>query len=452
MRKRRIKRGLMLGIIIAILANLGGCGTKSFIGLDGSGNSYAGADASIPMEKMEDETSKEVTLAVISSNHFLDQAVEIFNGSQTDFQVVIKKFEDKVEKDHEAARMRLQSYLTANKDIDLILADDLDLAGLTEKGWIEDLGPYMEKSGIAKKEDYEPQVLDAGKYGVIQAFIPRDFSLHFLVVPEGQYDKGGWTMEEFLSYCREESRLAGTKLGRLDQILSYDMDYFLDETKGECHFQSREFKELLSWLSELPDRSKEQGYSDSDYREAIANGEIAFLGKSIYSLRDLQFIEDMFEGRGNYVGYPDRKGEPLVRLKPCGTNICMLAKAGNKMGAWKFLEWYAVYREEQMVFLYNIPANNLLLKKLVEEELAQESEDIDAGTGHTTYRGRYPNQKEVDVFYELLSHAKKTPDVNQMLYPLVCQEIMAYFNGQKGLEEVTESIQRQCTLYLQENL
>ena len=56
-------------------------------------------------------------------------------------------------------------------------------------------------------------MLDAGKYGEIQAFIPRDFSLHFLVVPEGQYDKGGWTMEEFLSYCREESRLAGTKLG-----------------------------------------------------------------------------------------------------------------------------------------------------------------------------------------------------------------------------------------------
>ena len=111
-----------------------------------------------------------------------------------------------------------------------------------------------------------------------------------------------------------------------------------------------------------------------------------------------------------------------------------------------------LYGTEQMVFLYNIPANNLLLKKLVEEELAQESEDIDAGTGHTTYRGRYPNQKEVDVFYELLSHAKKTPDVNQMLYPLVCQEVMAYFNGQKGLEEVMESIQRQCTLYLQENL
>lgn len=31
------------------------------------------------------------------------------------------------------------------------------------------------------------------------------------------------------------------------------------------------------------------------------------------------------------------------------------------------------------------------------------------------------------VFYELLAHARKTPDVNQVLYPIVCQEIMAYF-------------------------
>ena len=452
MRERQLKLLVLAGVVIAILFGWSGCGEKkSSRDLKNPDETFSEAESFDSTEK-DCEGATEVTLAVISTSYLLDQAIEDFNGSQTECHVTVIKFEDALEKDHEAARMRLQAYLTANKDIDLILADDLDLGGLTEKGWIEDLTPYLEKSSAVSKEDYAPQILDAGKYEDIQAYLPREYFLHFWVVPREQYGKACWTMEEFLSYCREGEYKAGTRWGRMEQVLANDLDYFLDEEKGECYFDSPEFGELLSWLRELPEQSNEQGYSDSDYREAIANGEIAFLGKRLTSLRDVQFIEETFDGKANYVGYPGRDGKPVVRLEPCGSNLCMLARAANKKGAWRFLEWYATYRETQNAFLYSFPANDQLMQKLVEEELAQESENIDAETGNTTYRGRYPTQKEINVFYELLAHARKTPDVNQVLYPIVCQEIMAYFNGQKSLEEVTEIIQRRCTIYLQENL
>ena len=250
MRERQLKLLVLAGVVIAILFGWSGCGEKkSSRDLKNPDETFSEAESFDSTEK-DCEGATEVTLAVISTSYLLDQAIEDFNGSQTECHVTVIKFEDALEKDHEAARMRLQAYLTANKDIDLILADDLDLGGLTEKGWIEDLTPYLEKSSAVSKEDYAPQILDAGKYEDIQAYLPREYFLHFWVVPREQYGKACWTMEEFLSYCREGEYKAGTRWGRMEQVLANDLDYFLDEEKGECYFDSPEFGELLSWLKD----------------------------------------------------------------------------------------------------------------------------------------------------------------------------------------------------------
>lgn len=374
----------------------------------------------------------EVVLAVIDPDHSLEQAVLDFNFSQKAYHVSLQEWKEGKDEDREDAAARLGAALAAGEAADLIDLGDLDASALAGKGFLEDLSPYLKRGNVIREEDYEPQLLECGRREGILAFIPRGFTLLAKVVPEERYEKKDWTYADLVQYCRDNAPGEGLMIpwDALDTLLSSNLQYFVEFEKGECHFDSREFRELLELAKEYP----------------MGTG---LHSERILYLRSIQLIEEKLGGRANFVGYPSPDGVGKVYLEATG-KLGMLKNAGQKEGAWAFLEFYLSRREEQGLFLFSLPANRKLMDQLVEEELSHRSEQIGSKGKNVSYLGRYCTKEEIDAFYGLLSRAEPIAEEDQAIYEILIQELPLYFDGQKGVEEVTEIIQNRASLYLKE--
>ena len=95
-------------------------------------------------------------------------------------------------------------------------------------------------------------------------------------------------------------------------------------------------------------------------------------------------------------------------------------------------------------------------EKIIERELAlcgKDHEDILDENGEVIgamYSEHLVDQESVDAFREMLANARKAPSGNAQVQQIVGEETMAYFEGQKNLEQVIDAIQSRVKLFLAE--
>lgn len=407
-------------------------------------------------QSSQDESVKlpeEITMVTIDSDPFLlEKAIDDFNAAQDEYVVKLVKYEYEVLDDMEDLRTRVYASLLQEDSPDLLDLSQLDEVALSGNGYLEDLTPWLESSKVLSRNDYESQVLECGKICGIQAFLPKTISLRFLVTSQNTYSGNGWTYKDMLRIWRESHEANEISMGGcVDTLLSSNLPYFMDFDKAECHFDSEEFQELLSWILERPSYVENVAGSEKEIRDDIHNGKILWRGKRVLSIRDIQFIEEEFGGEANYVGYPSPDGKPVVWLETMD-NVGILKNASHKEGAWKFLEFYQKHRDSQEVFLYELPGDKSLREQLFQEELVEKSESVGAADGNNwSYRGRYSTEREVEIFNDLLSKARKLPDCNDEIWEIFCQELSPCLAGEKSVEEVSEILQSRIGLWLKEN-
>lgn len=433
-----------LGMILLFICFLALCGC------------HRDADGTDVTQNTKDESAKQteeiVMVTVDSSTHLLEKAIEDFNASQDDYVVKLVKYEYEAFDDMEDLRTRFYASLLHEDSPDLLDLRQLDEVALSKNGYLEDLAPWLESSTVLSRNDYETQVLECGNIGGIQAFLPKTISIRFLVTSKNTYNGIGWTYRDLIRIWKERPDASEVAMGAcVDTFLGSNLSYFMDFDKAECYFDGEEFRELLAWILERPSRVGNGSKSEDEIREEIQNGKLLWRGKRVLSIRDIQFIEDEFGGEANYVGYPSPDGKPLVWLETMD-NIGILKNSSRKEGAWRFLEFYQKHRDEQGFFLYELPGDKALREQLFQEELSETSESIGVEDDHTrSYRGRYSTEREIEIFNDLLSKARKLPDCNDEIWDIFCQELPACLSGEKSVEDVTGILQSRIGLYLKEN-
>lgn len=417
---------------------------------------HHGMDGNDMTQYSQVESAKQVQeiimVTVDSSTFLLEKAIEDFNASQDDYFVKLVKYEYEALDDMEDLRTRFYASLLQEDSPDLLYLRQLDEVALSKNGYLEDLAPWLESSTVLSKNDYETQVLECGNICGIQAFLPKTISLRFLVTPQNIYNGNGWTYRELIRIWKNHPEVSEVTMGAcIDTFLSSNLSYFMDFDKAECYFNGEEFQELLTWILERPSRTENSANSEEEIREEIQNGKILWRSKRVLSIRDFQFIEEEFSGAANYVGYPSPDGKPLVWLETMD-NIGILKNSTHKEGAWRFLEFYQKHRDEQGAFLYELPGDKSLREQLFQEELSETSETIGSNDGdNKSYRGRYSTKREIEIFNDLLSKARKLPDCNDEIWDIFCQELPACLSGEKSVADVTGILQSRVGLYLKEN-
>lgn len=394
------------------------------------------------------------------------RAIINFNKSSERYHISVKEYGN----DFDGSQLaQFNADLTTQNCPDLIGLTGLDFAQYASKGVMEDMYPYMEKSGL-KKEDYLENVLRAyeqdGKlYGIASQF----YIVSTLAKASLVGDQSGWTLSEMLDFVEKHNPENVFMYGSRDSIFRYciynNIDEFIDWENGKCSFDGQEFIRTLEFAAQFPEEvdynREEEGISSR-----LRSDKILLMENTVSSIQEYQMMNGMFGEKVTYIGYPnnERKGN---LIQPSGGSIAISSRSKNKEGAWEFVK--SVLSEEYQNNLvednygWGFPIRKDALEKQFEKDMTPEYYEDEEGNqvemskttwGYDDFEMEImaATKEEVDAVRELLSSADRlSGNVDEQLTNIITEEAEPFFKGQKSAKDAAGVIQNRIQIYVNEN-
>lgn len=339
---------------------------------------------------------------------------------------------------------------------DILMGQEIlggSVADMIDKGVLEDLKPYMERTGL-REEDYFPVVFDAwrqgnGIYGIC--------ANPYTYVLEADRDIVGSEpdikeLAEALLACQEKAvYLEGVDSQGLLRLFlegSENLWGMVDWEAGTCEFGGELFADLLEAARRYGDQPGNdfqriaQKRRVFDFFEAAASPELEEWG--------LTMAGWMFD-EGNCL---------MVEDVPLAIN----SGSGQKDGAWEFICFLLGAEAQRDVMFY--PVRRDIFPEWVEKWMGvytqewgfhyslrfenRETGEWDVMAEYGDKEREFVENEKVDNFLEMLEEARYLPVRPASILNIVCEEAEQYFNGSKSMEEVVFVIENRVSLYLNE--
>lgn len=372
----------------------------------------------------------------------LGKLVRSFNRSNRKYEIAVKNYND--------IDAFTEDLLYHQSEIpDILDLSWIDKEMLENKGLLTDLKPYFKKSDVVGQSDILELIWNscdhAGKItSMITAFSITSISSSADTVPTD-----GWTYDQFFTLAGDNpdskllNRYTATSVWNL---LSYTMDSYIDWNKGQCHFDSPEFIQLLNNINELifPENQEDQKVYDMDEEiRKLLKKEFLLSYKYYYSPYDYATTQTKCKNKAWNVGFPTQNGELFYLLNPT-MQFSIYDNSDKKDGAWAFLE-FLLSEEEQS--WYGSEFGGFPVRKSAFEDYLMKPYS-------RTYRfqGDNPSEETAEAIRNMTEHLYMRKFLNSgELYSIILEETQAYFAGDKSAEECVKIIQNRAQLYLDEN-
>lgn len=420
---------LLVGTVSSLL--LMGCGE-----IDTGTNTSAWEKETAAVVAEEPET--EIILGDIGGASTLQEAVADFNGKNDGITIIIH---DYCEENISDGISCLYDDILTGKGPDIISfsTDEMDVEVLREKGAIENLIPYLEKSDVIGEEDIVDsahQVLtsDGGLY-----MLPTNFVLYTLITKEKWCsNKENFTFEEALRAVRECKE---------DPMISRDL--FLQEGaicggySGET--EDNRLEQYIKIAEQLPQQAMFQT-NDLLMRE----GKIPFNLECIGDMQQYLYKKSVWGEDAVYTGFPGAEGNGRIFIfVNC---FAINSQSTHKEEAWKFVESYFT-EEGQKTIAPNW--NFSILQDVLDQQLSdsRKQEYYQTSDGKReklpiltyeiggTYENVYAAQDEdIQDVREMINNTKVMQRSDLPFIGITQEETLYYFNGEKSIEETVAAI------------
>lgn len=416
---------------------------------------------------------EELVLASLAPELSLRQAVINFNRTSDKYYVRIEdyggnQFQGK-EGIQEGAVVRLDSAVSSSSECpDLLDLSGLDVHKYAGRKALEDLSPYMENGDI-RREDFLENALEGYTINGRLVCIPKFFEITTIAGRTEQIgDKAGWKVEDFFDLmedypgCIGIVQDAGTMDGQtlINGFFSfYCLEVFVDWEKGECSFDSQEFRALAEWIFDHNNDGKRRGRMTGYLPEDVLAKE-----ENISNYTDYFRLTEAYGGEITFVGYPNSEGIPLHRavVEDC---VSILSHSKNKDGAWEFLKYYLVV-EGGDYYKASFSTRIDLLQAQAEEAAMPISNFDREGNpipydgigdmmlkGHVGVEGNlipyyFISQEQVDITMDTIRNAdfQSMSEQEESVINIIAEEMAYYINGVKTLDEVVQIIQSRAEM------
>ena len=407
-----------------------------------------------------------LVLVTIKKERKLDEAVAAYNRSQNRYKVKVVEYgaDATVSTEYQDPANRMMMDLLGEDSPDLINLSDFilfsyispNLSDLVEKEYIEDLGPYLNRSAKLSREQYEEKAMELCTYQGVIAALPQSYRIDVLAVDGKSFSgKLGWSVKDLIAYDQANADMPlvdDCRAGHAFFLSSYyNLGAFVDYDKKQANFDCPEFREMMEYSHTY--RPGEAGFYFNAEEKLVKIS-------SLDCLRSIQKIPfQSFDGNGQIIGFPTIDGTPKFGIYLDGNSreigICKRSK--NKDGAWDFIEFMQEYDLQNFGSYMNlyggIPARKAILEKCF-QELSDENGPygyLNQIVNNISYK--YPpfTNKERECFEEILKCAEVRDPRLQDVWEIVNEETKTYFDGQKKLDAVIDVINQRVNLYLKEN-
>lgn len=418
----------------------------------------------------------ELTVAVLYSSQELSAAAVDFNKTSDKYRVKIKTYYDFAsDMDYNDAVTAMNNDIVSGSSCPDIIALDSDMLSaeqLLQKGVLEDLTPYLEKSAVLDRENLVESVLANYSYDGKLAAIPRTFSLATIAGRTSVVgEKAGWTIADVMQLAKQypdaELFQSASRSSMMYIMMMLNQNAFIDWENGTCSFDSDSFKQLLTFVASFPaeyDWDSEQPSTPSK----LSSGALLLYDTNISEIRDLQVTSAMFGEPVTYIGYPVNDGGSGCFLNTSGC-YGIAARSENKDGAWAFIESYI--NSDSTMFSYGFSIKKDVIEENIAEAMKVEyatdengeiltdenGEAIILGGGgfgydDWEYEYRPATEEERETLWELIDMARPLPSFNSdEVLSIISEEAEAFYSGQKSVDEVAAQIQSRISMYVSEN-
>lgn len=417
-------------------------GTVSSLLLMGCGEIDTGTEISAWEKEtatiVPEEPKTEIILGDMGGASTLQEAVADFNSENNVITITIH---DYYEQNISDGISRLYDDILTGKGPDIISfsTDEMDVEVLREKGAIENLIPYLEKSDVIGKEDivdsaYQVLTADGGLY-----MLPTNFVLYTLITKEKWCrNKENFTFEEALRAVRECEE---------DPMISRDL--FLQEGaicggySGET--EDNRLEQYIKIAEQLPQQAMFQT-NDLLMRE----GKIPFNLECIGDMQQYLYKKSIWGEDAVYTGFPGAEGKGRIFI--FDNCFAINSQSAHKEEAWKFVESYFT-EEGQKTIAPNW--NFSILQDVLDQQLSdsRKQEYYQTSDGKReklpiltyeiggTYENVYAAQDEdIQDVREMINNTKVMQRSDLPFIGITQEEALYYFDGEKSIEETAAAI------------
>ncbi len=428
-------------------------------------NEYIGVE--VPeVDSGKEEIPDNVILvgAMVSDYQYIHKQINTFNMAQSDYKVQVQRYAS-------ADAMLLD--LVKGQGCDLLALTPGYLKILSDKGSLEDLSPYLEKSGSVNREDLFEAVLEAGTAGGKLAGILPGFTVQVILVEKGYTKDGGWTIEEYLALMDKypDVPLSGSADPKLVYMwlmneLSALPDSFVNWDERSCRFDSEDFIQVMEMLKEYAQRCQKAAPTDltMTFADRLYKRQVQTTTENIYY--DQYFskyhdILDAFRDAYELAGWPNQEGEvryPMPDYLEKTVLYSMNASSLKKDGAWSFLEYMLSDYQETMAEKGGdgFPARRDIVERLLQEEVEAEVTEKYLVSNFFTKeqrpkRGNFTEEDKEQLLY-ILDHAVPSAGIwkDRVLWGIFVEELNSFMSGDKTAEDMARVLQNRVTTYLNE--
>lgn len=389
---------------------------------------------------------------------YLETMAEEFNKYNGEYQIEIKPYSGLEE---------LYNDLLKGNAADIFEMSSIDKYILEDKGVLENLSPYFERSVVVKESDLLPAVRSAGYVEGKYVFMFPRFNVTGYLVAQGTTHEGGWTPEEYVSlgeiYPDSRMGYAAEPVSILRNILLTDSESFINWQDMECYFDDDRFISLLERIVRIGET--ENSITPLEYR------------KNAYQwLHDKELLTDTFRissaseyidyryaygDFAEFAGHPNQSGKLYYRMEPCEI-LGMNSASKVKDGVWAFME-YLLSRENQNQIPSSIPIHKESFETwLSPDEIVSRAErNKKSQPGNYIYMNlfsfekseRLPEMTDTDKEFlrNMVANLYWNDTVNgKDISNIIFEEAGAFFAGDKTAKEAAEIIQNRVALLLNE--
>lgn len=388
------------------------------------------------------------------------EAVDEFNSTHTDVQIEVRDYSG------EGGLDRLTTEILAGKIPDIIELQQMPYQQLAQKGYLEDLWPYIEGDpelgrGAVMEGPLRAAEINGGLYMAFPSVL-----INTLIGPERLVgSRYSWTvkdLQEAFASMPEDSTITdyyADKRMMFDMMCTMILDSYVDWETGTCSFDSEGFRETLAFVNSFPDEvdwTPENG-GIAELRERRLSGRQMLWMNGFSALSDIPMLDSLFGGRTAFVGYPVGDGSVGSSFESFHT-VAISSVCRNKEAAWayvrsSFLPHYTrsmlTKRLEGGAF-YGFPINRADFELLMDLS-------VSPGVSYKSYTGvgeeidLYPiSQEDLARFEDLYNRIDKFDIGDHEMRTFIYESCAPYFAGDKSLDETVELIQSRATLYVNE--
>ncbi|MCI8307114.1 MAG: extracellular solute-binding protein [Lachnospiraceae bacterium] len=421
------------------------------------------------LDKLKEGTGRKViTCAVLNTEddyrHTMEQNVINYNKSNADYRVELVSYDKSTNPIDTFAKD-----VIAGNIPDVLDISGVDVKNYINKGFFEDLAPYMEKDDVFSKDYYIDGLYDAIAVDGKQYYAIKNFRLDTIVAKESDTEKykDGWTIHDMIEYYN--SKPEGTIfhiMNSRDELFRILVEPFIDDyidwENGTVGFDSDEFREMAGFLGKFSS-NYEEWYDYGEVNKQIHEGKILINNTMISSeLDDLSMNMALFDNDIRFIGYPstDKKKACVI---PLSSSLAITSSSKEKDAAWDFVKSVITdYSDNEIQYFdTGIPSGKKQFDKLAKRLTATEKYTEEDGTVVKPFKGtgsmngfEYSvgmySEDVIQLIRELIKSSVIKTDNSGVLL-IVESGLNDYFEGRKTLDELISVLQDRVGKYVNEN-